>query len=119
MTPGPAGRRPRLAPSEVAAWSLVVLIIVLTAADLPLGVATRWAGSGIGANLGVFLALLPVVLVGFVVARRQPGNPLGWMLLALATLGVLSGVGADYAWFSYQLGHHLPLAAVGVLFGPY
>jgi len=32
------------AASGVAAWSLVVLIIVLTAADMPLGYATRWAG---------------------------------------------------------------------------
>ena len=86
---------------QVAAWSLVVLIIVLTAADMPLGYATRWAGSGPGVNLVVFLILLPVVLVGFVVARRQPGNPMGWMLLALALLGVLSGVGSDYAWYSY------------------
>jgi hypothetical protein len=107
------------AASEVAAWSLVVLIIVLTVADMPLGYATRWAGAGFGENLVVFLILLPVVLVGFVVARRQPGNPMGWMFLALALLGVLSGVGSDYAWYSYQLGHHLPLAAVGVLFGPY
>ena len=76
MAPGPAGRRSRLAASEVAAWSLVVLIIVLTAADMPLGFATRWAGSGAGVNLVVFLILLPVVLVGLVVARRRPGNPL-------------------------------------------
>jgi hypothetical protein len=119
VTPGPAGRRPRRAASEVATWSLLVLIIVLIAADMPLAYATRWAGSGLGVNLVVFLVLLPVVLVGLVVARRQPGNPLGWMLLALALLGVLSGVGADYAWYSYQLGHHLPLAAVGVLLAPY
>jgi uncharacterized membrane protein YtjA (UPF0391 family) len=119
VTPGPAGGRPRWAVSEVAAWSLLVLIIVLTAADMPLGYATRWAGSGAGVNLVVFLILLPVVLVGFVVARRQPGNPMGWMFLALALLGVLSGVGSDYAWYSYQLGHHLPLAAVGVVFAPY
>jgi uncharacterized membrane protein YtjA (UPF0391 family) len=113
------GKRSQAGPAPVAAWSLVVLIIVLTAADMPLGFATRWAGSGAGVNLVVFLILLPVVLVGFVVARRQPGNPMGWMLLALALLGVLSGVGSDYAWYSYQLGHHLPLAAVGVVFAPY
>jgi hypothetical protein len=119
VTPGPAGRRPRRAASGVAAWSLVVLIIVLLAVGTPLGLATRWAGVGFGENLVVFLTLLPVVLVGFVVARRQPGNPMGWMLLALALLGVLAGVGSDYAWYSYQLGHHLPLAAVGVVFAPY
>jgi hypothetical protein len=102
----------------VAAWSLVVLIIVLWAVDVPLASATRWAGSCFGANLAAFIALIPVVLVGFVVARRQPGNPLGWMFLALAVLLELGGIGADYAWLSYKLGHHLPLAGVGVILAP-
>jgi hypothetical protein len=119
VTAGTAGRRSRLAAAAVAAWSLVVLIIVLCAANVPLGIATRWAGNGYGANLAAFIALLPTTLVGFVVARRQPGNPLGWMFLALAMLGVLSGVGSDYAWLSYRLGHHLPLAAVGVVLAPF
>jgi hypothetical protein len=118
VTADAAGRHSRVTAPAVAAWSLVVLIILLCAVDVPLGSATRWAGSGFGANLAAFIALLPVVPVGFVVARRQPGNPLGWMLLALATLGLLSGVGSDYAWLSYRLGHHLPLAAVGVVLAP-
>jgi hypothetical protein len=40
------------------------------------------------------------------------------MLLALMALLLLGGVGADYAWLSYRLGHHLPLAVVGVFLGP-
>ena len=104
---------------EVAAWSLIALIIVLFAVDTPLAIATRWAGSGVGANLVIFFVVIPVVLVGFVVARRQPGNPLGWMFLGLIALAAVSGVGVDYAWLSYRLGHHLPLAAVGVVLGPY
>ena len=107
-----------MAASAVAAWSLVVLIIVLWAVDVPLASATRWAGSGFGENFAAFIVLVPVVVVGFVVARRQPGNPLGWMFLAMAALLELSGIGADYAWLSYQLGHHLPLAAVGVVLAP-
>ena len=118
MTAGMAGRRSRITAPVVPAWSLVVLIIVLWAVDVPLASATRWAGSGFGANLAAFIVLIPVVLVGFVVARRQPGNPLGWMLLALVVLLELSGIGADYAWLSYQLGHHLPLAVVGVVLAP-
>ena len=114
-----AGRRSRVAAPAVAAWSLIVMIIVLLAVGVPLGWATRWAGSGFGEDLVASIVLLPTAFVGFVVARRQPGNPLGWMFLALVALGVLSGVGADYAWLSYRLGHHLPLAAVGVVLGPY
>jgi len=113
-----ASRRSRMTAPVVVAWSLAGLIIVLFVAGAPLAFATRWAGSGFGENLAASIVLIPVVLVGFVVARRQPGNPLGWMFLALVALLALSGVGTDYAWLSYRLGHHLPLAAVGVVFGP-
>jgi hypothetical protein len=113
-----AGRRSRVAAPAVAAWSLVALIIVLLAVEVPLSNATGWAGSGFGENLAAFIAVVPIALVGFVVARRQPANPLGWMFLALVAVLLLGGVGADYAWLSYRLGHHLPLAAVGVVLAP-
>src|SRR5579862_1596832 len=118
MTAVMANRRSRMTAPVVIAWSLTGLIIALLVADAPLSYATRWAGSGLGENLAASIVLIPVVLVGFVVARRQPGNPLGWMLLALVVLLELGGVGADYAWLSYRLGHHLPLAAVGVVLAP-
>jgi hypothetical protein len=107
-----------MAAPVVAAWSLVVLIVLLSAVGVPLAVATRGAGSGIGANLTASMALLPVALVGFVVARRQPGNPLGWMFLTLVVLAQLGGVGGAYAWLSYRLGHHLPLDVVALFFAP-
>jgi hypothetical protein len=118
VTAGTAGRRSRTAAPVAAAWSLIVLIVVSLAVGVPLGFATRWAGSGFGENLASFITLLPVVPVGLVVALRHPGNPLGWMFLALAALLLLGGVGADYAWLSYRLGHHLPLAAAGVVLAP-
>src|ERR1700758_3524977 len=102
----------------VAAWAMGVLIILLIAADTPLASATQWAGTGYGENLAAAIAVLPMTFAGFVVARRQPGNPLGWMFLALMAVTVLGGVGADYAWLSYQLGHHLPLAVAGVFLAP-
>jgi hypothetical protein len=102
----------------LALWSLVVLIILLIAVSTPLGPAARYAGNSYGDTLVVIIALLPMAPVGFVVARRQPGNPIGWMFLALTVLLLLTGVGTDYAWLSYQLGHHLPLAAAGVFLGP-
>ena len=87
MTTGTAGHRFRMAAPALAAWSLGVLIIVFIAALVPLAFAAREAESDI-AGLIIVLAL---AAVGFVVARRQPGNPLGWMFLALAAL---SAVGA-------------------------
>jgi hypothetical protein len=38
------------------------------------------------------------------VARRQPGNPLGWMFLALAALSALGVSAGAYAVLSYRLG---------------
>jgi hypothetical protein len=99
----------------VAAWSLLVLTILLFAVSVPLGAAAREsAGAGLGASIAEPL-LLPV---GFLVARRQPGNPIGWMFLGLAALGALGAVGGAYAMLSYQLGHHLPLAGVGLFLAP-
>jgi hypothetical protein len=118
VTAGTAGRRFRMTAPAVAAWSLVVLIILLVAAGTPLASATQWAGTGYGENLAAAITVLPMTFVGFVVARRQPGNPLGWMFLALVALLLLGGVGADYAWLSYRLGHHLPLAVAGLFLAP-
>jgi hypothetical protein len=110
VTAGPAGRGSRMTAPGVAAWSLGVLIVLFYAALVLLAFAARQAGSDI-AVFGFAPVLAPV---GFVVARRQPGNPLGWMFLALAALAALGPAAGAYAVLSYRLGHHLPLAAAAV-----
>jgi hypothetical protein len=53
--------------------------------------------------------------VGLIVARRQPGNPIGWLLLVVSA-GVVLGLGAGpYAWLVYRMGYRLPFGAVAVL----
>jgi hypothetical protein len=99
----------------VAAWSLSVLAILLAAAGVPLAFAARVAES----DIAVFAIVLALAPVGFVVARRQPGNPLGWMFLALAALSALGPAAGAYAWLSYRLGHHLPLAVAAVFLALY
>jgi hypothetical protein len=115
VTAGPAGRRYRMTGPGVAASSLSVLIVLFFAALVPLAFAARQAESDIAA-----FAIVPAVAgVGFVVARRQPGNPLGWMFLALAALSALGPAAGAYAVLSYRLGHHLPLAAAAVFLALY
>ena len=60
--------------------------------------------------------VLVLTAVGVVVARRQPRNPIGWMLIGVA-LGVQAGnVGSDYAYLVYIFDHgSLPLGQLGVL----
>jgi hypothetical protein len=56
--------------------------------------------------------------VGVVVARRQPHNPVGWVLLVFTVLFVLGACASYYAVLDYHLGHRgLPFAAATVLLG--
>ena len=90
-----------------AGWAAVLggLAVVFLAAALPLTVLSGQFGDGIVALvIGV-----PCAGVGFLVARRQPGNPLGWLFLAAAILLFVSNDGGDYAYAVYRLGHASPV----------
>jgi hypothetical protein len=115
VTAGRAGRRSRMAAPAAAAWSLGVLIVLFCAALVPLAVAAREAES----YIAVVIIMMSLALVGIVVARRQPGNPLGWMFLALAALSALGVSAGAYAVLSYRLGHHLPLGVAAVFLALY
>ena len=60
---------------------------------------------------------VPCAVVGVLVARRQPRNPIGWLLLVIAPCLFLSTDGPDYASLGYRLGHHVPLGPVGLALG--
>ena len=104
--------------SPAAATVLGVLVLVLAAATVVLKdlvdprLSTHHFGSGIAIVL-IFTG------VGVVVARRQPRNPIGWILLIFTTLYTLGGGAGFYAVLAYALGHRgLPLAPVAVLLAP-
>jgi hypothetical protein len=93
-------------------WSVVLggVAAASLAAMVPLSVFAQLLGEGIVALvIGV-----PCMAIGFVVARRQPRNPLGWLFLVIAIFLFVPTVGGDYAYLNYQLGHPLPFAAAGL-----
>ena len=111
-----AMRRLRLA-SPVTATVLALLALILLATALVL--------SGLVHQLSILGSgpIVPIVVVyaavGFIVARRQPGNPIGWLLIGFILLFLLSSILGWYAVLYYRLGHHgLPLAPVAVLLQP-
>jgi MFS family permease len=56
--------------------------------------------------------------VGLLIARRQPRNPIGWMMVTFTLVYVLGGAANYYAVLYYGLGHRgLPLAALALLLG--
>jgi signal transduction histidine kinase len=111
-----AAARFRLA-SPVTATVLAVLTLMLLAGALVLS-ALIGQLSVLGSGPIVPVAVV-YAAVGFVVARRRPGNPIGWILITFIAMFLLSGVAGGYAALYYRFGHHgLPLAPVAVLLTP-
>ena len=111
-----AASRFRLA-SPVTATVLAALALILMAVAIVL--------SGLVHKLSVLGSgpIVPIVVVyagvGVVVARRQPRNPIGWILIIFIVLFLLSSDVGSYAAYYYRFGHHgLPLAPVAVLLQP-
>ena len=118
VAPERAGRRAGLASASVWAAVLGGLVLVSAAAMFPLSVLSgQYFNGAVPLVIGV-----PCAVVGVLVARRQPGNPIGWLLLVIAACLFLATDGGDYALLTYRLGHHLPLGrlalALDEMWGP-
>jgi len=99
--------------ATVTLWVVAGLILLLAAAAVPLTIVTRdpWpVDDGLGAALFLVFAG-----VGFVIARRQPRNSVGWILLAVALVALIQANAALYIVLDYRLHHgDLPFGAVAV-----
>jgi hypothetical protein len=107
-----AVRRLRVA-SPVTAVLLGALGLVLIAAWMPLSYLTRDLQASRDGVVPAFA--LACALLGMLVARRQPRNPEGWLLLGLA-VGLMVTVDSGlYAVLDYRVHHgQLPLGEIAV-----
>ena len=95
---------------RVALWALSAVAVLSLAAAVPLTVLSGQLGDGLTAwAIGI-----PSAGVGFLVARRQPGNPLGWLFLVCAGCLFTSNDAVDYSYFVYRLGHHVPFGPLAL-----
>jgi hypothetical protein len=98
-----------LGPAKACRIVLGILAVLSFTAAVPLSLLAHQLDSGlIAAVIGV-----PCAAVGWLVTRRQPGNPIGWLFLVTGVFMFLSTAGGDYGYYVYRLGHHLPLGAAG------
>ena len=112
-----AGRRFRLA-SPATALVLGGLALALMIADVPLAGLAHQSLAATGGSVPVWVSA-PFAAVGFVVAWRKPGNPLGWILLATGVFLALSEDASYYTVAGYRLRHDgLPLGWVALLTQP-
>ena len=101
-----------LSPGTATALGVVVLVLAIATLTLKgfdhqLTTTGTWSG---------IVIVVMYAGVGLVVARRQPRNPIGWLLLVFIALYVLGAGAVEYAVLAYSLGHRgLPLAAAAVV----
>jgi hypothetical protein len=99
--------------SPTLAWVLGGAVLVLGVAAVVLDALIGQLPIGIPAGLVIVLTF---AAVGLVIARRQPGNPIGWIMVVFTLVYVLGAAASDYAVLYYRLGHHgLPLAPLALL----
>jgi hypothetical protein len=99
------------------AWLLAALIVVLLAGYAVLAAATHELT--FGRFWSDVLVIVPIAAIGLLVAARQPGNPIGWIVLGEAVLVSAGSVGGQYAVLAYRMGHHLPWGPAAVLLALY
>ena len=90
------------------------VVLALAAATLTLvSLVRQMTVHHLGPGIAIVLAYAGV---GVVIARRQPRNPTGWLLIIFVLLYVLGAAATNYAVLAYRLGYHgLPLAAAALL----
>jgi hypothetical protein len=87
----------------------VAAVSLLSEIPLSLPIHQFWSG------LGQIPLMLPFMLVGVIVARAQPVNPIGWILIMLPLIYMVSADAGMYAVLAYRFGHPgLPLARLAV-----
>ena len=88
-------------------------MLVLAAAAVALSALIGQLSIGIAAGMVIVLTFAGV---GLVIARRQPGNPIGWIMVVFTLAYVLGAAASYYAVLYYRLGHRgLPLAPLALL----
>ncbi|HUY71561.1 MAG TPA: hypothetical protein VMV08_04925 [Gaiellaceae bacterium] len=96
------------------ATALGTAVMALFAASVPLALLAHQLGGG-----SSLILVIAFVVVGTVVARHQPRNPIGWSMLAAAGFLALSADASLYSVFDYRQRHgSLPLGPLAVLLQP-
>ncbi len=101
-----ADRRFRLA-SPATATALGVLVLVLLGATATLAALVHQA-TFLNVATGIPIPLV-YAAVGVIVARHQPRNPVGWILIGFVLLFLPPVDAGYYATLRYHFGRHVPL----------
>jgi hypothetical protein len=103
--------------TPAVATALGVVVIALMALAFPLSRAVRHTSTG--GDLSSLVVAAPFLLVGVVVARRQPRNGVGWIMLATSLYFIAQADASMYTVLDYRLhGGRLLFGPIAVLAQP-
>ena len=108
-------RQPTARSRPALSWlptALALLALLLAAVQMPLSALAR---QDMVSTAGQGVSYLAIAATGLIVARRQPLNPIGWLLLAIPVGVLLNNDSHWYAWLVYGSGHRLPFGVVALL----
>ena len=110
---------PRSPAATTVAAVVVALVVLLAAAYLPLFLLVASVHPRVfGFPGGDCVSALVFAAMGFLIARRYPANPVGWIMLAVAVVAIVLGDAGLYALLVYRVGHaNLPLGPVAAWLG--
>ncbi len=109
-----AAQRDRVKTPRLA-LGLVAVTVLLLACTIPIASLAK-RSSGVGA--GFLLVIVGFLVVGVILVRTRPRNPIGWSMLVAALFGGVTAVAGTYAVAAYRLHHDLPLPQVAVFLQP-
>ena len=120
MTGRTNARGSRLASPATAAalgvLSLLSAVLLVVLEFLVPGVASPTGTVSVVTGVAWFVFGVTFTAVGVVVARREPRNPMGWLLIGAALAIQIGSDAPAYAYFDYKTHHGaLPLGPVAVL----
>lgn len=87
--------------TPATATALFVVVLALLVPTVPLYRATNHLSTA--GDLSSFVVVLPFAFVGVVVARRQPGNAMGWILLATGLFFIVQADASMYTVLDYRV----------------
>jgi hypothetical protein len=115
MTTSDDTRRLRLA-SPLTALVLGAVVLALLAATIPVASANHIFALH---DLQTVVLIVTTTVVGVVVARHLPANPMGWLILGIGASQILSVEGTVWLTLDYRVHHgRLPFGWLALLLQP-
>jgi hypothetical protein len=110
-----AARNPERLATPRLALALVAVTVLFLLGTIPLAQRAKLS-SGVGG--GFIVVVIGFVVVGVILVRTRPRNPIGWLMLIAALFGSTTAVAGPYAVLAYRLHDHVPLPQVAVFLQP-